>query len=49
MEIIKVDPKDVELVLSHVDNVAIWPKKVWDARMRLAEAVEGVHYWSKSW
>ena len=37
---IEVDPADIELVLDHVDNMASWPNKVWDARMRLAEAVD---------
>lgn len=35
---IEVDPEDVILILDHYDNVGSWPKKVWDARMRLAVA-----------
>lgn len=37
---VTVNDKDIELVLDHVDNMATWPQKVWNARMRLAVAVD---------
>lgn len=39
---IEVNSEDVELAMVHVDRAEFWPDEVWDARMRLAGAVDAV-------